>query len=59
MTEVVIASLWVWFLIDFIAGEILGMIICAICAGWFDKIFKEKMKAADVAAPATKKGNDK
>jgi len=37
-----IDSFWVWLLIAFLAGEILGMIVCWICAGWFDEIEKKK-----------------
>ena len=40
--EDLIDSLLVWFLIVFLAGEILGMIVCGICAGWFDEIEKRK-----------------
>lgn len=37
-----IDSFCIWFLIAFLAGEILGMIVCGICAGWFDEIEKKK-----------------
>lgn len=40
--EDLIDSFWVWLLIAFLAGEILGMIVCWICAGWFDEIEKKK-----------------
>ena len=43
MTETMVQdSLWVFLLIAFLAGVALGIITCAICAGWYDEIM-EKM----------------
>ncbi len=46
MTEEQQASGWVLFLIGFCTGLPLGMIVIAICAGWYDEVMKliEKKK---------------
>lgn len=44
MTEEMLDGLFIYCLIAFLMGEALGIITCAICAGWFDKIMKEKAK---------------
>lgn len=38
-------SFWVWFLLAYAAGFIMGMLVCAICAGWFDDIEKKNKKS--------------
>ena len=38
-------SFWVWFLLASAAGFIMGMLVCAICAGWFDDIEKKNKKS--------------
>ena len=53
MTEDTLASLWVMLLVAFVAGEALGMVVCAICAGWFDKIMNEKTKKKKAADAGT------
>lgn len=46
MTEDQQASLWVIFMIGFVCGLVVGMIVISICAGWYDEIMKliEKKK---------------
>lgn len=53
MTEGTLDSLFVMLLIAFFAGEALGIITCAICAGWFDKIMNEKAKKKKAADAGT------
>lgn len=52
MTEDLLYGIFIYCLVSFIIGEALGMWICAICAGWFDKIMKEKAKKKKRSAGA-------
>ena len=53
MTEELLDGLFIYCLIAFLVGEALGMLTCAICAGWFDKIMNEKAKKKKAADAGT------
>ena len=44
MTEDMLSGLFIYCLIAFLVGEALGIMTCAICAGWYDKAMKELEK---------------